>query len=141
MLALSIYRPVLCKYVAASGASFDAGNDNIQLLPVPTHPMDLGRAAFMLCDPMFTRAGMYQMPNTIHNIEGRDVGPIMGHGAGASWQRNDLGKWAAKRDGAEEIVFLHMMRDWHDPRFSSDQSALDWVQKTAHRFIGGQEAA
>lgn len=135
VLALSVYRPVLCKYVAASGASFDHSNDNIQLIPIPTHPMDLGRAAFALCDPMFTRAGVYEMTQTIHNIKGADAGPMMGSGAGRFWQRNELGRWAADRDGAEEVVFLHMMDDGSDPRFTTDKAASAWVQETVHKYI------
>ncbi|NKB39642.1 MAG: hypothetical protein GKR86_01045 [Ilumatobacter sp.] len=136
VLALSIYRPVVCKFVSASGASFDHKSDNIQLIPVPTHPMDLGRAAFMLACPMFTRAGTYQMSNTIHNMDGWDAGPIMGRGNGEYWQKNDLGKWAADRDGAEEVVFLPMMRDHANYKyFQSDKDALEWVQSQLKKFI------
>lgn len=134
VLALSIYRPVMCKYVSAAGASFDYQNDNIQLLPVPTHPMDLGRAAFMLADPAFTRAGMYQMSNTIHNMSGHDAGPMLGQGNGKYWQQNDLGNWIAERDGAEETIFLPMMFDRSDIRFESDQNALEWVEGQVRKY-------
>lgn len=135
VLALSIYRPVICKYVGAAGFGPDPKTDNIQILPVPTHPMDLGRAAFMLANPSFTRMGMYCMPNTIHDHPGVDFGPMLAGGNGKHWQSTQLGNWMAERDGAESNIFLPMMFDTKDARFKSDKAALDWVQETVKSYV------
>lgn len=133
--ALSVYRPVFAKFVAASGATFDRHNDNIQIIPVPTYPMDLSRAAWMLASPEFTRAGVYSLSNLVHDQVGMDFGPIMAGGRGKVWQKTQLGKWAAARDGVTDHVFLPMMMDKRDTSdWKNDETALKWVQKHVKRL-------
>ena len=128
--SLSIYRPVNT-YIATGTHHRPTHTDIVQVTRVPTNPMDISRASWMLASPAFFRQG--QLPLTFyHSHSDRNCGvpPL----SNSKWQATQLGKWLAERDGVQECLHLPLM--YHsDDVWKSDKKTLEWVQYNLKRFM------
>ena len=130
---LNMFRPVQLKVV--SGMGYGPTRENsIQVIPVPTAPMDLARASWMIASPLLPRRGLYRMVYEIAKCRKQCAGPLM-FGAGMrDWQTTQMGNWLAKREGINEVVHLPLMYG-HNADWDSEEQALAWVKKTVARFV------
>ena len=125
--ALTVFRPV--KMLVVDGASVGSTN-LIQVCPVPTHPMDMAKATFMACSPMYTRIGMIANLKYVGKNKSNHIPPLK---QGKVWQTNELGNWVAALEGVEDVVHLPMMQG-DDPRFETQQGCIKWVMTQIERF-------
>ena len=128
--ALSIYRPVNT-YISTGTKHMPTKTDLVQVIRVPTNPMDISRASWMLASPSFFRQG--QLPLTFyHSGSDRNCGvpPL----TNSDWQITSMGKWLAERDGVTECLHLPLM--FHsDDVWKSDELTLKWVKDNLARFM------
>jgi hypothetical protein len=115
-LALSMHRPVLTKVVTGLKHR-PSGVNSIQVIDVPTTPMDLSMASWMMASPMFFRHGIMSMAHGLAEDK-RECGlPTLDN---MGWQKNGMAKWLAAREGVREVVFLPLMmgdRVWEDEAY------------------------
>lgn len=132
-LSLSMYRPVQVKMVCALGFMPNRLNI-IQQIDVPTAPMDLSRASWMVGSPMMPRIGLFQMVQEIAKSKQYCMLPMLGMGKLQQWQATQLGDWLAKQDGVTDYTFLPMMRH-SNKHWKSEATALAWVERELARHM------
>jgi len=128
--ALSIYRPVNT-YVATGTRHMPTKTNLVQVIKVPTNPMDTSRASWMLASPSFFRQG--QLPLTFyHSRSNRSCGvPCLNN---RDWQTTQLGKWLAEREGIEDCIHLPLM--FHsESMWKSNETTLEWVKDNMKRML------
>ena len=128
--ALSVYRPVNA-YVVAGCRHMPTKSDVLQVCRVPTNPMDLPRAAFMLGSPMFFRQGLLPLVYE-HAMTRAQCGvPLLQNG---KWQGAEMGEWLAEKEGVHEALLLpYMMGREH--QWGSDDAVLEWVKQQMKRYL------
>jgi hypothetical protein len=128
--ALSVYRPVYAYIV--KGSHFKPKKaDTIQTLQIPTQPMDLSKASFMLCSPALNRRGFLNAINAVHKSKTFCSSPPM---SATSWQRDKLGGWMAERHGVESYLYLHKM-DSSEGFWSSEAKTIEWLKAQLVKFV------
>ena len=127
--ALGIYRPVNA-YIATGTGYMPTKMNLVQVVRVPTNPMDLARAAWMLAAPMFFRQGQLPMVNA-HAESSRSCGvpPLKD----TRWQTENMGKWLAEREGVHDCIHLPLMMD--SGIWTSDEATLEWVKDNMKRML------
>lgn len=126
--ALSVYRPVNVYMVKGSKYSPKKAN-TVQIMPVPTQPMDLTRASFILCSPTVNRHGFFHAINEVHcHAKECPSFPM----DGAAWQTECMGGWIAAQHGVTDYLFLRTMftKGW-----TTEQEVVDWIETQLNKFI------
>lgn len=127
-MALSVFRPVRVKVV--TGLQHSPTRTNmIQIIDVPTAPMDISYASWMLASPAFFRRGLLMRAWDIAESKKWCGIPRLSN---VSWQLRDMGKWLADQDGVNDFVFLPHMLD--QGQWGSEEYALSWVKQQLARF-------
>jgi hypothetical protein len=129
--ALSIYRPVHCSIV--KGSEFSPKRmPTVQTLQIPTAPMDLARAAWMLASPMVNRQGFLL---AIHGAyRNRDFCPSPQFPGG--WQNTpDMPRWMAERHNVKDIMHMKRMVSNDLANWKSDAASVAWVKKQLDIYI------
>lgn len=127
--ALSLYRSVSLEVVVPVRHRA-VRKDLIMTVPVPTAPMDLGRAAFACYNPLLVRQGLYLM--TFPHLETTKPDGLGAVFDNFSWQGGKLGEFMADLDGIQEHIFLPMMFDngiWND-----QNNILPWVLEHMNKY-------
>lgn len=128
--ALSIYRPVKCSVLKGS-TNVPSRNQVIQIIDIPTAPMDLARASWMLSSPMLNRQGFLVAVHTaVDNFKPCVSPPLYNVG----WQQNGgMAKWMAERDGVDDVIFLHRLTSAF--AWDSDDKAIAWVKDQLDKYV------
>ena len=128
--ALSVFRPVNA-YAVSPLRHWQKDKDVLQVLRLPTNPMDISRASWAIASPVTFRVGFQTLLLEILRTNTYDSLPMLSNDA---WQKNKLGDWLANRDGVKDVVHLGPMMT-ADARWESDESALAWVKSQVARFV------
>lgn len=127
--ALSVFRPVNVSLVTGTHHSPSRTNV-IQVLALPTAPMDLARASWMLASPLFFRRGFLPMTWAIARDKRHCGIPMLSDSA---WQEQELGNWLAAKSGVNEVVHLPYMMH-KSSTWSTDAATLNWVKETVAKY-------
>ena len=128
---LSLYRPVSTFIVKGSQFSPKSA-DTIQTLQIPTSPMDLSVASFMLCSPTVNRHGFLTAINAVHESKSHCGSPPMSI---SKWQANEMGGWMADRRGVRDYLYFARMDGSGPVNWSSQRDTLAWMKAQLHRFV------
>lgn len=128
-LALSVFRPVRVKLVAGMKHT-PTSTDAIVTIDVPTAPMDLSIASWMLGSPTMFRMGLLSSIWGIANSSAFCGIPPL---SDSRWQRQDMGDWLAKRENVNDVVFLPMM--YGGGEWADEAKCLAWVKEQIARFV------
>jgi hypothetical protein len=131
--ALQMYRPVHAYILKGSHhtQARKTAKDTIQTLQIPTQPMDLARASFLLCSPTVNRLGFLAAIYEAHKTSQRCPSPQMTY---SDWQRQKLGGWLAAKHGVSSYLYLHRMAS-NDGFWSSEERTIAWIKAQLHKFI------
>lgn len=127
-MALSVFRPVRVRICTGLRHS-PTGWNNIQIIDVPTAPIDLSMAAWMLGDPAFFRWGLLPMTFNIAGSSALCGIPCLSN---QTWQTTKMGEWLAREDGVDDCVFLPLMMD--NGQWQSQEYCIGWVKRQLSRF-------
>lgn len=128
-IALSMFRPVMVKLVTGLHHS-PTRTDMIQIVDVPTAPMDLSMASWMLGSPTFFRWGIL---NNVWAIAKSDALCGVPRLSNASFQQKDMANWLAEKDNVHDVVFLPLMFD--NGQWGNEKYTLDWIKQQLARFV------
>lgn len=128
-MALTVFRPVMVKMTTGLRHS-PTRLDMLQIVDVPTAPMDLSMAAWMLVNPTMFRRGL--LGNVWATAKSdkpcgvpRPSSPLL--------QPSKMPEWLGAQYGVKDVVFLaHMMggREW-----DSEEYVLSWIKTQLARFL------
>lgn len=128
--ALSVFRPVMLSVVTGTMHSPTRTNV-VQIVPVPTTPMDLARASWMMASPMFFRVGLLDQAWNLSKSSARCGIPLLSN---SQWQETQLGNWLAAKENVRDVVHLPYMM-YSDTTWGNSASTLAWVKKQLARFV------
>lgn len=128
--ALSVYRPVNV-YIATGTGFLPTKMNLVQVIPVPTNPMDLARAAWMLASPVFFRQGQLPLVNQHARSNGYCGVPTL---TNSSWQKTQLGSWLGEQDNVHDVVHLPYMMG-SEKTWAADGAALEWVKAQMKKYM------
>ncbi len=128
--ALSVFRPVMLSVVTGTMHSPTRTNV-IQIVPVPTAPMNLARASWMMASPMFFRVGLLDQAWNLAKSSASCGIPLL---ADSKWQQTQLGEWLAAKENVRDVVHLPFMM-YSDNTWNNDASTLAWVKAQLARFV------
>lgn len=128
-LSLSAYRPVMTKIV--TGLQYTPTHTNsIQVITVPTTPMDLSVASWMLGSPMMFRRGIMPMACHLGNSTRHCGLPRLSN---SGWQSKEMGKWLAEKEGVRDVLFLPQM--FGAGEWLSHDFIKQWMHNQMKRFL------
>lgn len=128
--SLSVYRPVRAFIV--KGSRFTPRNsDTVQVLSIPTAPMDTARAAWMLASPSLNRQGFLIALNGVYDTSKPCSSPPM---SSVHWQEEEMPRWFAKRNGVKDFLFMRRMTG-EERQWNSDAATIAWINDQLDRFI------
>lgn len=128
--SLSVFRPVLA--VAMAGCHHRPTNTNVLYrVPVPTAPLDVAMAGWMLADPTVTRIGILKTVAEV--VRSNAYCSIPPFNQDFKWSSTQLGAELAAQDGVDDHIFVPMLTrvvgTW-----STEKSATDWVREHLEKF-------
>lgn len=126
---LSLFRPVNT-YIAKGSEYTPKKADTIQLLQIPTSPMDLSRASFMLCSPTINRQGLLNSIYAVHNYHKHCPSYPM---SDRRWQKHSLPKWVAEQQGVTD--YIHMTGMFESNFWNSDVRVIEWIKKHVQKYV------
>ena len=128
--ALSLFRPVRT-YILKGSRHLPARANTVQTLEVPTMPMDLSKASFMLCSPTVNRHGFLSSINAVHGTKKECGSPPLPSGV---FRGDGMASWLAERHGVKDYV--HMEGMWtNDQKWATDEGAVDWVKAQLAKYV------
>jgi hypothetical protein len=126
--ALSVFRPVIVKLT--TGMEHTPSRTNaIMTMNVPTAPMDVSIASWVLGSPQPFRCGFL---GAVWEVAGSDRHCGIPRLRDSKWQQGQMGAWLAKRDGVQDVVHLPFMMD--NGRWDNEAYCLQWVKDQLARF-------
>lgn len=127
--ALSVLRPVNA-YILKGSHHNPAKTDTIQTLQIPTAPMDIARASFILCSPTVNRQGFLNSIHAAHKTKRHCSSPPMN---AARWQRDGMPKWMAERNGVRD--YLHLTGMFDAGMWGNDERVIAWIKEQIAKFV------
>jgi len=128
--ALSIYRPVVV-YITKLSRYSPRSADTIQIVPIPTQPMDLARATFAMCSPTTNRIGLL---SSIHAVHSCDEYCASNPFSKAEWAKSHAPGWLADHFGVKDYLF--MGRTSSSSFWNKDTDVIAWIKAQIERFVG-----
>ena len=128
-MALSTFRPVRVSLL--TGMSHSPTKTNIiQTVDVPTAPMNISMAAWMLCDPIVFRRAMLSLPWTIAKSDAVCGIPPLSN---RTFQDKHMADWMAARSGVTDCVHLGKMMGAEE--WANEEFVLNWIKMQLARFM------
>ena len=127
--ALAVYRPVNA-YILKTSCYSPRRANTIQTLAIPTQPMDLSRASFMLCSPTVNRHGLLHSIYKVHKCRKHCGSPPFSSG----WADRRAGAWLAERHGTSAYIHLKGMRN-DNGFWSTETDTVAWIKRQLEKYV------
>jgi len=127
--ALSIYRPVQV-YITKTSHFSPKREDTLQIVQLPTQPMDLARATFALCSPTVNRIGLLSSIHSVHDCNDFCPSPRFSNGP---WASARAPNWVAERLGVQNKLFMPgsiSAKFWNN-----DTKVIAWIKEQIEKFV------